>query len=438
MSNYLNRSSIELIPPSNPISGSITLSGSKSFTNRALIIASLANGESDLRGVSDSEDTELLIDALENLGVLVNKAGSSLVVCGSSRGCGSFSGSLDVRAAGTTMRFLISLCAVLDGVDVTLCGTERMHQRPVRDLVEAWRSLGVSIEYLGKEGCPPIRIRGNSKLKSNFVKMNGRISSQYFTSLLLVAPMISGGLTIEVDGELASKSYIDMTIASMKEFGVEVENENYRMLRVPEGSEYKPGNVRVEGDASGASYFWGLAAVSTGKIRVRGVAPGSLQGDARFPELLEEMGCDVNSGIDGDTPWIEVSGRADLQATSANMSLMPDTAQTLSVVAGLAKGKTEITGLETLRHKETDRLNAVQNELARLGVFSETTDDSIVIEGGHPHGALISTYEDHRMAMSFAILAAKITGIQIKDPGVVVKSFPTFWSELENLGMRII
>lgn len=412
------------------VDGEVTIPGSKSYTNRALIMAAIADGESVLKNISLSDDSMVLIECLRKLGVEIDVRGDLARVFGGR--FESFEGVLDVGPAGTVMRFLVALCAFLPGVDVTLKGSDRMHRRPIGDLVDALRELHADIVYLDEEGFPPLKIRGVSGTGGK-VRMNGNVSSQFFSALLLVAPLI-GELEVEVSGEQISKSYLDMTFDGMREFGVEVENDSYRRYFVKQDQGFFAREYFVEGDASGASYFWGLAAASGGRVRVSGVGRDSLQGDAKFPELLKKMGCEVIYGED----FIEVAGVKQLKGIEVDMSSMPDTAQTLAVVAAFAEGVTKITGLSTLKNKETDRLLALKNELMKIGVETRVGGDFVEIYGAGFHESdrnkvVIETYDDHRMAMAFSLLAAKIEEVEILNPNVVSKSFPDFWEKLAAL-----
>jgi 3-phosphoshikimate 1-carboxyvinyltransferase len=269
--------------------------------------------------------------------------------------------------------------------------------------------------------------------------MSGAVSSQFFSSILLCAPLFEGGLEVQVEGEQISPSYIDMTIHGMKKFGVIVENRQYRRYSVVPGQKYAPTSLPVEPDMSGASYFWGLAPVTRGVVRVNGLALDSVQGDIRFPELLETMGATVRRGTSGSGGFIEVEcpiGNT-LSGITCDMWAMPDTAQTLAVVAACVEGTTRINGLSTLRVKETDRIQALRTELSKVGIRTDSGEDWISVLGGNPEFARIATYDDHRMAMSFALLGARGPGIEIEHPGVTSKSFPDFWDRLKALGIGV-
>jgi 3-phosphoshikimate 1-carboxyvinyltransferase len=265
------------------------------------------------------------------------------------------------------------------------------------------------------------------------VQIDGTLSSQFVSALLLSASLRTDALTIEVIGDQTSRSYIDMTIQGLHDFGIAVENRSYRAYHIAAGLRPNPCHYTIEGDASGASYLWGLAAVSGGTVTVTNVNPASAQGDIKFPEILRMMGCEVSTS----SRSITVTGPQQLRAVNVDMSLMPDTAQTLAVIAACAHGTTTITGLHTLRVKETDRLAALNTELAKIGIRSEIADDSITILGGDPQHGSISTYDDHRMAMSFALLGARAPGITIESPDVVEKSFKPFWELLQTAGISL-
>jgi 3-phosphoshikimate 1-carboxyvinyltransferase len=428
---------ITLFPPENRIDSSLLLPGSKSYTNRFLIMAALAEGESLLKGISPSDDSEVMLRALEKLGIGVIRSGQDLIVKGHGGQFVPFLGDIDVGPAGTAMRFLIALCAVAEGSEIVLSGTERMHCRPIGELVDALRSIGADIQYLQRDGYPPVLVKGKRGLSGGIARMNGSVSSQFFTALLLISPLLCDGLTLEVEGEQVSRSYIDMTIGGMRKFGIKVFNEDYRSYVVLGNSNYLAGDYHIEGDASGASYFWGIAAITGGSIKVLNISSDSLQGDAYFPCLLENMGCSVKKGFQAKIPWIEVEGTGRLRCIETDMVLMPDSVQTLAVIASVAEGTSRITGVQTLKYKETDRIQALSNELHNIGIRSEIGDNFINVEGGTPLKGTISTYDDHRMAMSFAMLGAKYEGIAIQKPGVVSKSFPEFWKEIEKLGVRV-
>jgi len=421
----LRMQTLTLSLPQHPITAKIPVSGSKSYTNRALLLAALARGRSVLHSVSPSSDSDAMIAALEKLGIRCEPGNdSSIAVSGRGGEFTPYHGTIDVGPAGTTMRFLTSVCAAIPGADITLRGTARMHQRPIRPLVDALRAMGATIEYLESDGCPPLRIHSQHPLTGGVVAIDGSVSSQFISSLLLASSLCQAPLTIEIVGEQTSKSYIDMTLQSLADFGITVRNEGYSRYIVQPGSAPRAQEYQIEGDASGASYLWGLAALSGGSITVENINPGSAQGDIGFPNLLEQMGCTVSRGERS----ITVTGTKTLRGITADMVNMPDTAQTLAVVAACAHGSTMITGLATLRIKETDRIAAMQTELAKFGVRCEAGPDYLVVHGVGdiplPRDVRVATYEDHRMAMSLAMLGVRSPGLQIEEPDVVKKSFP--------------
>ena len=428
---------LKLIPPAAPISHTFEVLGSKSYTNRSLIIAALASGVSKLSLASISADSEAMTYALRLLGVSIEEEtgsrGTTLIVEGTGGALKPYRGEINVGPAGTTMRFLTALCAAIPGIDVVLSGSERMHARPIKELVTALRGLGAEIEYIGTEGCPPLRIRSKTHLKGGTITMNGTVSSQFISAVLLTAPLNTNKLVVDIEGEQISRSYIDMTLQSIKEFGVAISNESYKRYMCTAGQKYQPRATQIEGDASGASYLWGLAAISSGRVTVRNVNPQSAQGDIHFPEVLMRMGCAVSS----DSRSITVAGPKTLKGIEIDMSNMPDVAQTLAVIAAFAQGTTTMRGLSTLRVKETDRIAALHAELEKVGIRSEPGPDYLVVHGGQPHGARIKTYDDHRMAMSFAMMSTRVPGIEIEEPHVVEKSFPTFWDALAESGVGV-
>ena len=432
--------SIKAIDKQNKKERSIYLLGSKSYTNRALIIASLASGETQLVGTSLSDDSKILIKALGLLGIIIEEEGQDLLVKG-----GSFiryKGMIDIGGAGTAMRFLLPLCCMLEGSEISLCGDKRMHERPIGALVDALRSLGANIKYEGQEGYPPLHIKGgllqqdildiSQSKQQNILELDISLSSQYLSALLMIAPYVEGGLSISTKGEQVSKSYIEMTLEVMRHFGVVVrQNNNHYDVR--SGQIYKNGRYLIEGDLSGASYFWGIAAITGQRVRIYNVHSQSRQGDLAFLGILEKMGCCIRWGLREEVSYVEVWREGELKGIDIDMRSMPDTAQTLAVIATIAKGQTHIRGLSTLRYKETDRLNALQKELRAIQIESDIDDDSILIVGGKPKSAFIRTYGDHRMAMSFAMLASIIPHLQIENPSVVSKSYPYFWEEISKL-----
>ncbi len=416
-------------PLQKPVIATVTIPGSKSITNRALVMAALTKGTVNIAYPLWSDDTEAMIECLETLGIRIERGEHTVSIHGSIADVKDAEYVLNARLSGTTIRFITALASIVPG-EQTIYGVGRLNERPIRDLVEGLRQLGVSIEYEKEEGYPPIRIQ-NGLVREKAVTMDGGVSSQYFTALLLIAPVI-GGLTIDVKGSQISKSYIDITIDMMREWGIEVINESYKRYIVPAG-EYNMKEYTVEGDYSAAGYFAGIAALTGSTVTLENLNRNSKQGDKAFLRIIEKMG---NKVLMKDNCVI-VEGKG-VQAGKVDMEDCPDQAQTLAVLAAFADGVTRMTGVRSLRVKETERVKAVQAELGKMGIRTESPDeDTLIVHGGTPHGASIDTYHDHRMAMSFAMSGTKINGMRINDPEVVNKTFPDFWKKLESIGINL-
>lgn len=428
---------VEITPSATKIDCTITVPGSKSYTNRALIIAAQANGQTVLKSASCSDDSQAVCQALQELGVRIELDRDQVKIIGRAGEFIPFQGVIDVGPAGTAMRFLTALISAIPGSRVDLIGTERMHQRPIADLVSALRQLGAEIQYIGQTGYPPLRIFGQH-LSAAKVSLKADISSQYLTALMLISPLLSGELEVELIGNPVSQSYVAMTLETLKAFGLQVQESEARFFRIDCSQRFQPGVYQVDGDASGASYLWAIAALTKGHVRIDNLRLASSQGDLYFPQLLKQMGCHVQAHSNSISTAISVTGTDKLKAISADMSLMPDTAQTLAVVAACAEGRSTISGLSTLKHKETDRLAALVCELSKLGIKAVDSGDQLLIEGGKPKPALLETYGDHRMAMAFATLGSRIPGLSLRDPLVVEKSFPNFWEVLEQMGIGVV
>jgi 3-phosphoshikimate 1-carboxyvinyltransferase len=413
--------------------GVLRLPGSKSISNRTLLLAALAEGTTQVRGLLDSDDTRVMREALGRLGVAL--------VAGAREGDWSVTGvpagfpvkeaTLFLGNAGTAFRSLTAALALGDG-RYRLEGVPRMHERPIGDLVDALRQAGARIDYLGNEGYPPLAVQPRERRPGATVRVRGEVSSQYLTGLLLALGATGGGVRVEVAGELISRPYVEMTLALMARFGVEVEREGWRAFRVPEGARYRsPGAIEVEGDASSASYFLAAGLLGGGPLRVEGVGREALQGDVRFTEVIEAMGGRV---VFGDR-WIEVSGRPPLKPLDADLNTIPDAAMTAAVLALFAGGTSRLRNIASWRVKETDRLAAMATELRKLGAAVEEGADCLAITppagfaGGAPRPGrvAIDTYDDHRMAMCFALAAFGPVQVRINDPGCVSKTFPDFF-----------
>lgn len=397
---------------------------SKSYTQRALVIAALAKGKSAIRNPLFSNDTNYMIRALKNFGVKIEKSGNSLLINGANGRLKRPKSSVFVGNAGTAMRFLATIAAVSEG-ETTLNGDKRMQQRPIQDLLDALGSLGVKCESNG--GFPPIKIYG-STFKGGNVKLKSSTSSQYLSSILMCAPYAKKNVAISLNGKLASKPYVDITIDAMKNFGVDVSNINYEKFIVKTGKKYKSRNYKIEGDATNASYFFAAAAVTKGKIMVNNINPSSKQGDIKFVDILERMGCGVKRGKD----FIQVEGHS-LESVDVDMNEMPDIVPTLAVTSLFADSTTVIRNAPNLRLKETDRLKALAFELRKIGANVDELPDGLRIKRRRLQKAIIETYNDHRMAMSFAVAGLAINGVRIKNPACVDKSFPDFWEKFNEL-----
>ena len=422
---------LPLTPIAAPAHASVFLPGSKSITNRALLLAALADGESRLRAPLHSDDTFYMAGALRELGVHIEETADRDFIIGGTGGVFQApSKPLFIGNSGTTVRFLTAAaCFAPAGADVVLDGVARMRERPIRDLLGALLTLGVSAESVNGHGCPPVRVRGGG-LPGGSCRLAGDVSSQFLTALLQVAPYAQRDVQIEVIGDLISKPYVDITRSVMESFGVTFSNDGYRRLHVRSGQRYAARDYAVEADASNASYFLAAAAVTGGTVTLENLSSSSIQGDVRFADVLERMGCVVTHG-----ETITLTGPERLKGVEADMEAIPDTAQTLAIVAAFADGPSHVTGIASLRVKETDRVAAIAKELPKLGVRVEEERDSWSIHppsSGSCHGAAIDTYDDHRMAMSFAVAGLRVPGVVINDPGCVAKTFPDFWERWER------
>lgn len=410
-----------------PFSASITPPGSKSLTNRALVLAALAAGTSRIDNILLADDTRVMVEGLHALGFTVEAEGTSATVQGSGGSVPATSADLYCGNSGTTIRFLTALCALGSG-NYRLDGDARMRQRPIAPLVDMLAPLGARIEYAAAEGYPPVTVHASS-LDGGQAEFSSRESSQFLSAALMAAPCARGPVTITLAGPPTSRPYIQMTIDLMARFGVGVGAEDPTVLTT-QPSVYTPADYTVEPDASAATYFLAAAAVSAGsRVTIPGLGKSSLQGDAAFAEILGQMGALVDQSGNSTT----VTG-AELRGIDVDMADMPDAAMTLAVTALFASGTTAIHGLHTLPLKETDRLAALEAELTKLGAQVVTTPDSLQItppEAVTP--AEIETYGDHRMAMSFAVAATRVAGITIRDPDCVAKTYPGFWDDLEAL-----
>ncbi len=400
---------------------------SKAHTLRAIFIASLADGISKINNPLLAEDQLLAIEALKELGVKIENKNNQLIIHGTGGKLKAPNKELYLGNSGVSVRTLATMLSLTDG-KTTITGDEKMQEsRPITDLTDALKPLGIKIDNNGKNGCIPIIIHGNT-FKGGVTELKGDKSSQYFSSILMSAPFAKNTVTIKTVGEISSKPYIDLTIDVMKDFGVEVTNNDYKEFIIQPGK-YIAQEYQIEGDYSNASYFFGAAAIFPGKIKIKKINPNSNQGDKFFLEALLKMGCNIEFGKD----FIQVVGPKKLLPIEADMNSCPDIVPSLAVVAAFAKGTSKFTNIAHLKYKETDRLNAVAKELEKMGITTETTNDSLIVHGGEPKLAIIETYNDHRMAMSFAMAGIKVHGLIIKNPECVQKSFPDFWKKFERL-----
>ena len=414
------------IKPISKLDAVLTVPSSKSYSNRALLIAALADGESHIYNCLKCEDTRYMISALNSHNINIVEDKTKVTV----HGCNGFPGTsgknIFVGNAGTTMRFLCSFAALCLG-ETIIDGSWRMRQRPLNDLIDGLSPLGVEIISQNENGCPPVKIKGGG-IDGGETEMNGDKSSQYFTSILLSSPYAKKDVLIKVNGELTSRPYIDLTIDLMRIFGVNVENNSYSSFFIKSGNGYRAREYTIESDMTSATYFFAAAAITGGKVKIENLNIATMQGDIKFVDILKKMGCIVLKGEN----FIEVEGGG-LTGINVNMNKMPDAVQTLAVTSLFARGETRITGVSNLRIKETDRIKALATELSRLGAQVRELDDGLVIIPGKMQAAEIVTYDDHRMAMSFSLAGLKIHGIRIKNPGCVNKSFPDFFKKLESL-----
>jgi 3-phosphoshikimate 1-carboxyvinyltransferase len=418
------------IKPTGPLNASIRPPGSKSITNRALICAALAEGESVLTGALDSEDTGVMVAALRQLGLQVahDTATSSIRVAGCGGALPNHRAELDVANSGTTIRFLTAMLATCRG-HFRLDGIARMRERPIADLLAALEQLGAAAASEYANGCPPVIIPANG-LRGGTATIRGDISSQYLSGLLMAAPYAQHSVILDVEGELVSKPYVTMTLGVMSAFGIDVGAERLDRFVIPTGR-YRGCHYDIEPDASAASYFWGAAAVTGGTVRVEGLHRNALQGDVAFCECLARMGCEIEYGND----YITVIGKS-LRGITVDMNAISDTAQTLAVVALFADGPTTITGVAHIRHKETDRVGDLARELRKLGAKVDEFEDGLTVTPQPLRPATLDTYNDHRMAMSFAVAGLRAPGIVINDPACTRKTYPRFFEDLNDLTDR--
>ena len=427
------------LAPMSRAEGVVALPGSKSISNRTLLLAALASGDTTLRGLLDADDVDRMLEALGALGIKVDAIAGTrdFVVHGQGGVIPVKAARLNLGNAGTALRPLTAVLAFAGG-RYEISGVARMHERPVGDLVDALRSLGANVRYLGSAGFPPLGIEpGNVSATGapDRVSVRGDVSSQFTSALLMALPIVTAGregaLTVDIAGELISRPYVAITTHLMGRFGVAVEQEEWRSFRVPAGARYaSPGSIHVEGDASSASYFLAAGAIGGGPVRVTGVGRRSIQGDVAFADALARMGAVIHGGDD----WIEARAGRALNGIRIDCSSIPDAAMTLAVVALFAAGPTTLTGIASWRVKETDRIAAMGAELGKLGATVDAGEDHLtVFPPGRLAPATIATYDDHRMAMCFSLAALGGVAVRIADPDCVRKTFPGYFAALRTV-----
>jgi 3-phosphoshikimate 1-carboxyvinyltransferase len=416
--------SLEL-EPVRRAAGTVRLPGSKSISNRVLLLAALAQGDTEVHGLLDADDTRVMREALAALGVVFSN--------GKVKGVGGVfpvkRAELFLGNAGTALRPLTAALA-FSGGEYRLGGVPRMHERPIGDLVDALRGIGARIDYLEKDGFPPLAVHPG-RIKVEKARVRGDVSSQFLTALLMALPLAGSNSRIEVQGELITKPYVEITLNVMRRFGIEVGRTGWRYFDVPPGPYRSPGIIHVEGDASSASYFLAAGALGGGPVRVEGVGRNSIQGDVRFTEVLERMGAQVSLFDDA----IEVRNeKAKLKSIDMDLNHIPDAAMTAAVMALFAEGRSTLRNLASWRVKETDRLAAMATELRKLGADVEEGRDFLkIIPGKIKAGVAVDTYDDHRMAMSFSLVALGGVAVTINDPACVAKTFPDYFKVFQTI-----
>ena len=417
------------ITPCGQVSGSVHPPGSKSLTNRALIIAALAEGHSHLIGPLESDDTAVLCHALSQLGATITETERGWMVEGGVSRLGTTNSSrvLDVGASGTSARFLTALAALVSGV-TTIDGTERMRLRPMRGLIDALKVMGCKVVSVSKGGGLPVTIEGGHPLMGGVIPVDVRTSSQFCSALMMIAPFVGEEVILEfIDGQVTSRPYLYSTAETMEQFGVKPIVKEAQ-ISIP-AAYYQTGEIVIEADASAAVYPWAVAAITGGEVTVTGISPTSSQADMGVLSVLGQMGCSVQAGA----MEISVRGPERLQAVTVDMNHCPDAAVAIAVLALFAEGVTHIKNIANLRVKETDRLTALERELTKLGAHVTVTEDSISIAPGPLRGAAIDTYNDHRIAMAFSLAGLMVEGVTIADPDCVAKTWPEFFSVLDQL-----
>ena len=404
----------------------VSVPGSKSYTHRMLIAAALSSGRCVVRNPLRAQDTLLTLAALEKMGAGVVDREESIDIQGLSGTFNPCSEPIYLANSGTSMRLLTGVAALGQG-RYLFTGTPRMYHRPIGHLLDAMNQMGIAARALEGNGCPPVEIPGGQAVGGEVV-VNCSFSSQFLSSLLLMAPCTQAGMSIMLSHGLVSSPYVDMTVDILQRFGIQVQRDGYTRFEVKGNQRYQAGEYKVEPDASQAGYFWGAAAITGGSVTVEGVSTHSSQGDVGLARVFGQMGCRVVHGANG----ITVTG-GKLRGVTVDMADMPDMVPTLAVVAAFADGITVIENVSHLKAKESDRLSSTCAELEKMGIDATAEDDRLRVTGGQPHGAEIQTYDDHRIAMSFAMAGLAVPGVRIMDPHCVEKSFPDFWKVWKTL-----
>ncbi|TDF95494.1 3-phosphoshikimate 1-carboxyvinyltransferase [Paenibacillus piri] len=426
---------VEIHPPAEPPDGAIAVSGSKSYTNRALIIAALAEGASTLRGILRSDDSYWCLDALRKLGVSCSVEGGTVELAGNGGEWPTPSGSLYIGAAGTIARFLPGALAAGSAGGWTLTGSSQLNERPVRPLIDALNAIGADIRYEADEGRLPVRIAARG-LAGGEVTVSGAVSSQFLSGLLIASPYARQRTVITVEDQIVQHAYVGMTIELMKRFGVTVEHNAAYDRFIVESQRYQGQDVQLEADASTAGYFLAYAALTGGRIRITNLTAATLQPDIGLLQVFERMGCRVFCGSEG----IELSGTETLKGGfTISMKEMSDQTPTLAAIAPFADAPITITDVEHIRKHECDRIHAICESLTRLGIRAEEHRDGLTVHPGMPQppAEALDTYDDHRMAMSLALIGSRAGGLRLRDPGCVSKTCPSFFDDMGKLGLRV-
>ncbi|MFM9969024.1 MAG: 3-phosphoshikimate 1-carboxyvinyltransferase [Burkholderiales bacterium] len=426
------------LPPLRAATGSVRMPGSKSISNRVLLLAALAQGETLVRDLLEADDTTHMLNALRTLGVLILPAErNDYRVIGANGAFVGKSADLFLGNAGTAFRPLTAVLALCGG-EYRLSGVARMHERPIGDLVDALVAIGARIDYVEKVGYPPLQIRPGKLVAGSVARVKGNVSSQFLSALLMALPL-SGGGTVQVEGDLVSKPYVDMTLNMMARFGILAKRAGWSEFFVPGGRYQSPGEIYVEGDASSASYFLAAGAIAgiagSGSVRVEGVGESSIQGDIRFIETLEKMGAEIRLGAN----WIVAGGANSrpLRGVDVDLNHIPDAAMTVAMLALFAQGPSVLRNIGNWRVKETDRLAAMATELRKIGAQVVEGEDYLHIEPPKVfRSAVIDTYDDHRMAMCFSLVSLAGVPIRINDPACVGKTFPDYFAQFEKISVR--